>query len=170
MADLETLVTLILTLFAGLFGRDFIGRFLTSRQQREASIAASRHERESSVIAALVNLTQTSSAAQIQLTQDALTTLREMTVNMSKNMGELTRAITRHEEEAGDRLRGVTRATQEMVQRVAELDAGFQMRSKELEARFVTIIETIAALEQPNAARLAKELQTSGSDGGRRRA
>jgi len=161
-ADLDTLVTIILTLFIGVFGRDFLGRFLINRQQQDAELAASRHERESSVIAALVNLTQTSSAAQIQLTQEALGTLREMTIKMSQSMSDLTAAITRHEDEAADRLGGITRATQEMIERVAALDAGFQARAAEFELRFDTVVAFAASLDHPDAVRLVQELSGNG--------
>lgn len=161
MVPFETIVAVVATLFVSIFGRDFLGRLLMSRQQQDAAEEATRQERESLVVAALVKLTQESSTAQIKLTEDALATLREFSIGQAQSLAELTSAVVRHEAAAEERLRDVTSAVQEMIKQVARLDADFQVRATEFGERFNTILEFATFLDTPDALRLLRELPGS---------
>ena len=82
MLDVEGLVSLVVALVAGVAGREFVGRYLATRQQHRQKIAVEEAEQQGSLVEAVIGMVQQQSTAILELLRESLETNRIMASNL----------------------------------------------------------------------------------------
>lgn len=82
--DLEGLVSLAVALVAGVAGREFVGRYLATRQQHRQKIDLEETEQQRSLVEAVIGMVQQQSTAILELLRESLATNQIMATNLDR--------------------------------------------------------------------------------------